>query len=129
MSYSRYSKPEVAALSRELSNVVDDWDKFAMQLPGVTITHLSSARVDRPGNLAQQKLYVFQKWRDIDPRATWNDVAVALRDAQLITEADDLEKKLIPASCGSTTQSGIDIYGMLFVTENLCSRSSCQYCE
>ena len=109
MSHGRYSKPEVAALSRELSNVVDDWDKFAVQLPGVTTTHLSSARVDCPGNLARQKLYVFQKWRDIHPRATWNDVVVALRDAQLITEADDLEKKLIPASCGSTTQSGIDI--------------------
>ena len=51
MSYSCYSKPEVAALSRELSNVVDDWDKFAVQLPGVTTTHLSSARVDCPGNL------------------------------------------------------------------------------
>ena len=80
-----------------------------MQLPDVTTTRLSSVRVDRPGNLAQQKLYVFQKWRDIYPRATWNDVVVALRGAQLITEADDLEKKLIPASCGSTTQSGIDI--------------------
>ena len=97
-TYNRDSKPEVKDLSLELKNIVaEDWDDFILQLPKITMIHLSNARANCPGNIKRQKLNVYQQWRDIYPQATWNDVIVALEKAGLITEASNLEQKLIPA--------------------------------
>ena len=94
--YERHSKPKVNQLALELKDVVNDWDDFAIQLPGVTKVHLSSAVVNHPHSLARQKLYIYEKWLNVCPEASWSHVVDALNKADLRDLARNLGQRLIP---------------------------------
>lgn len=95
-SYSM--KPEVKDLDIELYDVIENWDNFAVQLPDITPAHISTAKVNSFGNIAQQKLKVYKRWLNVYPQASWNDVVDALNKAGLKALADSLsQRKLKPA--------------------------------
>lgn len=102
MSYNRSAKPQVKELAVELHDVIDDWDNFVIQLPGIIPAHNNAARADSHGNTSRQKLYMYQKWRDIYPSASWGDVVKALNKAELKDKACELDRKLIPPSAGGS---------------------------
>ena len=105
MSYGRSSKPKVNELSLELKDVVKNWDVFALELPGITPTHLHSAEADRPNNQTRQKLYVYEKWLNVCPEASWSHVVDALNKADRQDLAKQLGQKLIPPMTPAATPS------------------------
>ena len=90
MSYSPTDKPTLPQLCRGLSDITDDWQCFAILLPGIQMRHIGLAKNDHQGTKSQ-KMAVFQMWLELHPGATWNNVY----DALVIVDKVSLARSLV----------------------------------
>ena len=98
MSYSPTSwapgptdKPTVHQLCSELSSITDDWQCFAILLPGIEMKHIEAIEDDHHG-VHRRKMAVFKKWLDVHPGATWRNVYDALVSVDKVSLARSLVK-------------------------------------
>ena len=93
MSYSPTDKPTVHQLCSELSSITDDWQCFAILLPGIEMKHIKTIKYDhRYDGIHCQKMALFQKWLDVHPGATWSNVYDALVSVDKVSLARSLVK-------------------------------------
>ena len=91
MSYSPTDKPTVHQLCSELSSITDDWQCFAILLPGIEMKHIEAIEDDHHG-VHRRKMAVFKKWLDVHPGATWSNVYDALVSVDKVSLARSLVK-------------------------------------
>ena len=91
MSYSPTDKPTVHQLCSELSSITDDWQCFAILLPGIEMKHIEAIEDDHHG-VHRRKMAVFKKWLDVHPGATWSNVYDALVSVDKVLLARSLVK-------------------------------------
>ena len=86
------AQPDIFQLLQWLEPLVD-WKPFALNLPGITqqdITTIEEFDVDKK----QQKIGLFSKWIQKNPRATWKDVLDALTKIKKDTIAQTIRDQL-----------------------------------
>ena len=91
MSYSPTDKPTVHLLCSELSSITDDWQCFAILLPGIEMKHIEAIEDDHRG-VHCRKMAVFKKWLDVHPGATWSNVYDTLVSVDKVSLARSLVK-------------------------------------
>lgn len=75
------SKPTVPVLNQHLRDLID-WQKFALHLPGVLLTHIQIIQRNEPNDVAKQKVALYDKWLRINPSGSWDDIFKALKEAE-----------------------------------------------
>ena len=78
----------VNILDELLADLVN-WQKFALQLPGVKIADTQIVDADQK-NVEGKKIAIYSKWLKLYPNATWNDVIKALE----VVGENNLAKKV-----------------------------------
>ena len=91
MSYSPTDKPTLHQLCSELSSIIDDWQCFAILLPGIEMKHIEAIEDDHYG-VHRRKMAVFKKWLDVHPGVTWSNVYDALVSVDKVSLARSLVK-------------------------------------
>ena len=98
-------KPTVAELMLGLQDLVN-WEVFAVQLPGIRPPHIGQVKKENVGDIANQKLALYNKWLSVNPKACWNDVIVALKKIEENDIATEVEQNLLePAGKTRDTES------------------------
>ena len=71
------AKPEAKLLNEHLQDLVY-WEGFALQLPHFEQSHIDTINREESNNIAGQKQAMIDKWLELYPNASWEDVASAL---------------------------------------------------
>ena len=102
MSYGPTDKPTVHQLCSELSSVTDDWQCFAILLPGIEMKHIEAIENDHHG-VHRRKMAVFKKWLDVHPEATWSNVYDALVSIDKLSLARSIVNQSVSDIASSPT--------------------------
>ena len=73
------SKPTVPVLCECLRGLVQ-WEVFAQYLPGVQQADISIIQKNKRDDLIEQKRELYDKWLNVYPNASWDDVVKALEN-------------------------------------------------
>ena len=73
-------KPTVLKLVEYLVDLIG-WIKFAQYLPGIKESHIQKIEQEK-GKVDDQKRALYNKWLQVYPDASWNDVIEALEKAE-----------------------------------------------
>ena len=80
------------------ANSPDIWRDLGIQLMGQqSAAKLDEIKVDKGGNVRLCCSAMFDLWRQKQPKANWSQLIIALKDIELDTLADDIEKLLLPS--------------------------------
>ena len=74
-------KPTELELFEYLVDLID-WAVFAQYLPGIKGIHIQKIEKENKGKLDNEKRALYEKWLQVYPKATWNDVIEALEKAE-----------------------------------------------
>ena len=74
-------KPTVLKLVEYLVDLID-WAIFAQYLPGIKESHIQKIEKENKGKVDDQKRALYNKWLEVYPDASWNDVIKALEKAE-----------------------------------------------
>ena len=74
-------KPTVLKLVEYLVDLID-WAIFAQYLPGIKERHIQKIEQENKGKVDDQKRALYNKWLEVYPNASWNDVIEALEKAE-----------------------------------------------
>ena len=74
-------KPTVSKLVEYLVDLID-WTIFAQHLPGIKESHIQKIEQESKGRVDDQKRALYNKWLEVYPDASWNDVIEALEKAE-----------------------------------------------
>ena len=74
-------KPTVLKLVEYLVDLID-WAIFAQYLPGIKERHIQKIEQENKGKVDDQKRALYNKWLEVYPDASWNDVIEALEKAE-----------------------------------------------
>ena len=74
-------KPTVLKLVEYLVDLID-WAIFAQYLPGIKERHIQKIEQENKGKVDDQKRALYNKWLEVYPDASWNDVIEALKKAE-----------------------------------------------
>ena len=74
-------KPAVLKLGDYLVDLIE-WIKFAEHLPGIEQRHIDQIKEENKGKVNDEKRALYNKWFQVYPDATWNDVIKALEKAE-----------------------------------------------
>ena len=74
-------KPSVLQLVDYLVNLTK-WTKFAQHLPGIEERHIDQIKEENKGEIDDQKRALYNRWLEVYPDASWNDVIEALEKAE-----------------------------------------------
>ena len=74
-------KPTVLKLVEYLVDLID-WAIFAQYLPGIKERHIQKIEQENKGRVDDQKRALYNKWLEVYPDASWNDVIEALEKAE-----------------------------------------------
>ena len=85
-------KPTVLKLVEHLVDLTD-WIKFAQHLPEIKENHIDQIKEDNKGKVNDQKRALYNKWLQLYPDATWNDVIEALEKAERKDIAEKVKQK------------------------------------
>ena len=88
---------DLSQIVDELEEVVEEWMRFGVHLPGVAMHVCKRINHDyqSQGGVELCKYMLIDTWLGIRPDASWNDVCTALRKVDKNTLACKLEKKYI----------------------------------
>ena len=74
-------KPTVLQLVDYLVDLIK-WTKFAQHLPGIEERHIEQIKEENRGEIDDQKRALYNRWLEVYPDASWNDVIEALEKAE-----------------------------------------------
>ena len=80
-SHCAMEKPTVLKLVEYLVDLID-WTIFAQYLPGIKERHIQKIEQENKGKVDDQKRALYNKWLEVYPNASWNDVIEALEKAE-----------------------------------------------
>ena len=80
----------VQSIDEALKRLVK-WKRFALNLPEIDETTLSTIEKDHPLSLVGQKIDLYDKWLRACPSASWEHIIAALKKADENTIASELE--------------------------------------
>ena len=117
------SDKPVPLIVRDLDDNLRDlvkWKRFALYLPGIDQSDIEVIDTEKRDDVAEQKLLLFSKWLSVHPKATWQEVVLALEKTDEFTIANKLGMKLLPPaisspvspqqpSVGNTTKEEVEI--------------------
>ena len=63
-------------------NKLVNWEIFALHLRGMKKRDIDLIKRNHPGTAEQQKLELYDKWLEVCPDASWDDVVKALKDCE-----------------------------------------------
>ena len=87
-------KPEVHLLDKYLKDLVF-WEQFALYLPEIKQPHIDTIKREVEKNIAEQKIALFNKWLQMYPEASWQNVIYALENVDQKTIATNLQAQFI----------------------------------
>ena len=82
---------------QELCTLLDDlvkWQKFALQLPGINSTDVETIELNKHDDIEEQKRILYQKWLEVCPDASWEDVIKTLEKVRLTTIAKKVREAI-----------------------------------
>ena len=85
-------KPTVLKLEDYLVNLIK-WIEFAERLPGIEQRHIDQIKEENKGKVNDEKRALYNKWFQVHPDATWNDVIKALEKAERKDIADKVKQQ------------------------------------
>ena len=86
------SEPTVQQLDQSLEGLIE-WERFALYLPGITEVNIAVIKKDKKDDVIGQKLFLYETWLKVYPRASWQDVVQALEKAEENALANAIESK------------------------------------
>ena len=104
MSYSPTDKPTVLQLCNKLSSISDEWQRLAIQLPGIEMKHVRKIE-NNYHDIDRQKMALFEVWLEIHPGATWSNVCDALMKIDKVSLASSLVNKSAGSDIASSHMS------------------------
>ena len=104
MSYSPTDKPTVLQLCNELSSISDEWQRLAIQLPGIEMKHVRKIESNYH-DIDRQKMALFEVWLEICPGATWRNICDALMKIDKVSLASSLVNQLAGSDIASSPMS------------------------
>lgn len=84
-------RPSVEDLDTHLKGLVK-WDRFAYQLPCMKAADIQIIKADKKDDVESQRLALYEKWLQLHPNASWNDVNTALIKVDENAIADNLRR-------------------------------------
>ena len=88
------SEPTVQQLDQSLEGLIE-WERFALYLPGITEVNIAVIKRDKKDDVIGQKLFLYETWLKVYPRASWQDVVQALKKAEGYTLANAIKSKFL----------------------------------
>lgn len=88
-------KPTVPELDKCLKDLVKDWKRFALHLPGIGPTDIDVIKEDVRDDAVQQKIALYSKWLKVYPDASWDDVVETLEKVDENSIAEQVKKKYL----------------------------------
>ena len=87
-------RPTVSELDKELGTLVE-WERFGIHLRELNVSYIQEIKREKSlFNAAEKKIALYTKWLSVCDTASWVDVTKALKEAQEITLAAQVEKRL-----------------------------------
>ena len=90
------AKPKQSDLNKQLKDLVY-WEEFALHLPRIRQPHIDTIKREVRDSIAGQKQALFNKWLQVYPKASWEDVIEALEKVDQETLVANLRTKLSKA--------------------------------
>ena len=93
-------RPTVKGLDHQLKDLIH-WERLAIHLPQISPVDIEAVKQNNPSDVNAQKLALFDKWLQVDPKASWNSVVLALEVidenniAQKIQEIQQEQEQLV----------------------------------
>lgn len=79
------------------ANNPEKWRDLGIELMGEEgVTKLDEIKANNNGNVTKCCSEMFSLWRQLQPKANWNQLIRALKEVELITLADEIKKLLMP---------------------------------
>ena len=87
------SKPEFDKLILWLGSL-NKWQDFGAFLPEIEGCDIEKIEINHPGDIEGQKRALYNKWLQVYPNASWQDVITALEKAKQNAIVDEIKQNL-----------------------------------
>lgn len=87
------SKPEFKKLILWLGSL-NKWQDFGANLPEIKKCDIEKIEIEHRGDIEGQKRALYNKWLQVYPNASWQDVITALEKAKQNEIADEIKQNL-----------------------------------
>ena len=88
---TRDSKPNIGELCEQLKNIVH-WKEFGCHLPGIEEEHVKTIEEKARHDKLNPTECLLKEWLEVQPRASWRMVVVALVKGRNISEAKKISR-------------------------------------